>query len=86
VAIGQPGEAPQAHAERKVEPLDMAGAYLVLIRVAEHGQLFRVYYRGRAVAGFRLGAGVVFYELGEVHLHTEGERDIRAIVGKAVCR
>ena len=84
MAVGQTGEAPQAHAQAEIEPLDMACAYPVVIGTAEHWYLFAVYYSGRAVAGRLLGATVVLYQHGEVDLHSKGKGDIVAVVAEAV--
>ena len=86
VAVREPRKPPHAHPVSEVEPLDMAGAYFVLVTVAEHRQLFYVGYLGWAVAGHFLGAAVVLYQDREVYLRLEGERNILPIGCEAIGR
>jgi hypothetical protein len=61
VAVGQASEPAKSHANGEIEPLDMRSAYLVLIAISEHRQLFDIGYLGWRVAGGFLGAAVVLY-------------------------
>jgi len=54
VAVGQTGEAAERHTQRKVEPLDIRGAYLVLITTAEQRQLLSAYRLWGQLKGTRV--------------------------------
>ncbi len=79
MAVGQPGEPPQAHAVGQIEPFDMAGAYPILFRFAEDRQFFNVGYRCRAVPRDLLVAAVVLYQLGKIHLRLKSKRHVAGI-------
>jgi hypothetical protein len=46
VAVGQSSEAPQAHAEREIESLNMRRAYPVVFWLTEDRQFLSAYYPG----------------------------------------
>jgi hypothetical protein len=79
VAVGQAGEPPQAHAHGQVEPLDMAGAYIVFLGRTEDRQLLSAYYPSGAVAGGFLSRALNLYQLGKINLHPERKRNVLSV-------
>jgi hypothetical protein len=57
----------------------MARAYPVFLWLAEDRQLFNVGYRGRLIARDLLGARIVLYQLGKIHLRLESKGHVAGI-------
>ena len=67
MGVGQSSEPAVAHANREIEPLDVAGRDEGFVRIAEPCFLLGAYYLGRAVASAFLRVGELLDDDAEVH-------------------
>ena len=72
------------HANREIEPFDVRSANSVIVGIAEPCCFVDAGYRGRAVARFRLAAGIGFHELGEVDPRSHVQRYVMRIQAESV--
>jgi hypothetical protein len=82
VAVGQPRESPQIHANSQIQPLHVRRANPLIVGIAELGYFLTASYLGERIADSCLCAGEILNQLGEVYTIAENKRDIQRVASR----